>query len=59
MDQQLHIEFLRHLREDVRRKCSYIWNLYQENMPAHMALSGQPLLNEKKMAVFPHLTYTP
>jgi len=53
------MESLRHLREDVRRKCSYIWNLYQDYMPAHMALSGQPLLNENKMAVFPHLTYTP
>ena len=57
--QHLYIEFLRHLREDVRRKCSYIWNLYQDQTPAHMAWSGQPLLNENKMAVFPHLTYTP
>jgi len=53
------MEFLRHLREDVRRKCLYISNLYQDYMPAHMALSGQPLLNENKMAVFPQLTYTP
>ena len=33
--------------------------IHLESVSRHTALSGQPLLNENKMAVFPHLTYTP
>jgi len=63
VNQQYYIEVLTKFRERVRRKRPELWRnrwiLYQENAPAHNALSVVQYLANKNITVLEHPLYSP
>jgi hypothetical protein len=64
VNQNYHLEVLKHLREQVHQNhleqwWNQDWLLHHDNVPVHTALSVQRILASKNMAVVPHLPYSP
>jgi len=64
VNQEFHLEVLRRLRENVRRKRPELWRsgdwlLHHDNAPAHTALSVTQYLASLGWTVIPHPPYSP
>jgi len=61
---QVYYKVLTNLRERVRRRKPEMWKngswvLYQDNAPAHNALSAKTFLTKQKITVLEHPLYSP